>query len=68
MKDKIVAKWKSIKRKYKLVTLLLAQIWFWPQLFSADMPPNVGIPLAITTIGCIFYNLIQWVSACEYDE
>lgn len=68
MKDKMITKWNSIKRKYKLVTLLLAQIWFWPQLFSSDMPPNIGLPLGVTMIGCLMYNLILWVHACEYDQ
>lgn len=67
MKDKIIAKWNNIKGKYKLVTALLAQIWFWPQLFYVDMPPNVGLPLAVTMIGCIMYNLIWWIDACQYD-
>jgi hypothetical protein len=68
MKDKMIAKWESVQRKHKLAALLVTQVWFWPQLFSVDMPPNVGIPLSVTTIGCIFYNVILWVNACDSNE
>lgn len=63
--NKIKQLWNAMSKRNKLVGLMFIQIWTWPQLFSVDMPANIGLPLAVTMVAGIIYNFACIIEADE---
>jgi len=66
MKTRLLEKWNAIPAHLKLWTVLLAQIWFWPQCYDQHMPGGIGISLFITNCIFVIANVIKLVNS--YDE
>lgn len=58
----------SIKRVYKLWAIAAIQVWVWPQIMIAKLPPGVNVSLFVTMVACIIYNLISIINAYERGE
>lgn len=65
---KLREKWNSITLTRKLWALGFIQIWMWPQLFEAKMPANIAIPLFITMVVCLIFNVIRLVNAYDAGD
>ena len=63
--SKLKEMWYSISERKRMVVLFFVQVWTWPQLFFATMSPEIGIPLSITMVCGILYNVVCIVEASD---